>query len=104
MNKGVTLIELVVACGLLLVFTACSAALYRQACALSERSDRQLEVLNKAENSLPEVIMTSDLTKLSSSAGHHFVAIPFAAKVVRVDLLVKRSGKEERFVTLRCVE
>jgi len=104
-NKGVTLLELVVACGLLLVFTATSAALYREACVLSKKSDQRLELLNKAENSLTEVIRASDLMKLSSSANHSFVVIPFAAKVARVDLLIKKiDGREERFTTLRCVE
>lgn len=105
MNKGVTLIELVVACGLLLVFTVSSAALYREACALSKKSDQRLELLNKAENRLTEVIMANDPAKLSAGAEHRFVVIPFAAKVARVDLLIKKiDGREERFTTLRCVE
>ncbi|MFA6170126.1 MAG: hypothetical protein WCW67_01310 [Candidatus Margulisiibacteriota bacterium] len=105
MNKGITLIELVVACGLLLVFTACSAVLYRQACALAAKSDQRLEVLNKAENSLAEIVTANDFATLSSGADHRFVVIPFAAKLARIDLLVKKpDGNEERFTTLRCLE
>ena len=99
------MIELIVACGLLLIFTASSAALYRQACALSKKSDQRLELLNKAENYLAELLTTSDLDKLSSGMDHRFVVVPIAAKVVRVDLLIERpDGKEERFSTLRGLE
>ncbi|MFH1390271.1 MAG: type II secretion system protein [Candidatus Margulisiibacteriota bacterium] len=92
MNKGYTLIEVLVAAALLFLFSFGSLSIFKQTGKITDQEQYYANSIAVAQKALAEIELADDYTKLVDGPDHHFIVTLYAENIVKIDLIINSLG------------